>query len=462
MDKQHNETLTQHDGYMLHPTATSKINVPHFLFYCSDNLYIDETLICNGIKDCATGTDEEHCICEQHSLLSTSICKFINTNGNKEYTCSDFFYKCLSSLICIPFLFVCDGHRDCPQGEDEFCIQYSNAEHGLSDTYEAILFKCTKNNRFVPLQFGNDLIPDCPDSFDDEVEYFNLLTSSYHLPNSCNSTYELSCIPDHSHCFPLNKLCMYDFEKSSMQLKYCRNGAHLHNCTNFKCLGSFKYPLSYCIEFDLVCNGNWDCPRGYDEQICMNYTCPYLFKCQRQSKCIPLSKVCDKSKDCVYHDDELSCITGYFLSCPLECTCFSQSIICNNLKYFSVHQSIWTFVKYFKCYSCSFQFREFPLSISVGITLLHIREHPKSHTCISREKHNSLLSSLREIDIASNRLITIKDGCFLSLKSLTILDLQNNTISVIEDQSFISLCNLLTLNLSKIKLKHWEIKYLMV
>jgi hypothetical protein len=42
---------------------------------------------------------------------------------------------------------------------------------------------------------------------------------------------------------------------------------------NFTCPHNYiKCPSSYCIPFHYVCNGNADCPDGYDEKLCGKFT----------------------------------------------------------------------------------------------------------------------------------------------------------------------------------------------
>ena len=195
---------------------------------------------------------------------------------------------------------VCDGNRDCLNGEDEYCKNYID-ELNKTDIKESLVdvFTCLKSNTIIPVLLLNDFIPDYPDSIEDELEYYNLLTNPFHTQISCNDSQKLSCIPGHSHCFQLNKLCVFEFHKNTKILKHCRNGAHLYNCTGFQCPGYFKCPKSYCVPFDLVCNGEWECPQGDDEINCKSYSCPNLFKCKNQRKCLHFTKVCDNNKDCV-------------------------------------------------------------------------------------------------------------------------------------------------------------------
>ena len=192
-------------------------------------------------------------------------------------------------------------------------------------------FTCLESNITIPTLFLNDFIPDCPGTIEDEMEYYNLMTNPFHTHLPCNDNQKIPCIPGHSHCFYLNKLCIFEYDKNTKILKYCRNGAHLYNCTIFQCAGYFKCPLSYCIPYNVICNGEWDCPQGDDEVNCNSYICPNLFKCKGQTKCLHFSKYCDNNKDCIFGDDEMWCIHGSVLACPKECKCFAQSLICTNM-----------------------------------------------------------------------------------------------------------------------------------
>ena len=339
-------------------------------------------------------------------------------------------------------MFVCDGHKDCHEGEDEICKNNVNQANGGSQlTSKNETFKCNLSGISIHRSFVNDLIPNCPGSFEDEMQYYSLLTVKHHPFNACNSNYELPCVFGHSYCFPLSKVCIYDLDHNSLQLRYCRNGAHLYNCTNFQCPGYFKCPLSYCISFDLVCNSIWDCPGGFDEMNCTSHSCSYLFKCRSQTKCLHFSKICDTIKDCILGDEELSCSSMYTLSCPVQCFCFAQSIVCDQLTYL-LDLKLWNSTKYFKCYNCTFALPEFFTSFSLNLKFLDFKNYLLKDICISK------FSSLKKVDISYNKISIIKSHCFRYLPNLNSLYLQNNIICIVENKDFHTLSSLRILDLS--------------
>ena len=435
-----NFLFSKYHGYMLFAKKPSRIKIPSNVYQCKDRSYIDEQFICDELRDCIDGIDEE--ICHSHYA--------------KGSVCSDFYFTCLSSVRCIPYLKVCDGKRDCLFGEDEICEnKLGNELHTPRSVVHSQTFTCSESKTNISILLVDDLVPDCPDTFEDEMQYYSLMTIPFHSHMSCNGTKELPCIPGHSHCFQMNKLCIFEFQPYTVTLKHCRNGAHLYNCTSFQCPEYFKCSMSYCVPFDLICNGKWDCPQGHDEMNCNLFSCPYLFKCKNQTKCLHFSKVCDINKDCILGDDESWCIGDSVLVCPKKCKCFAQSVICNNLNKNSHNErSIWISIKYFECITCNLAGSL--LSSLEVIIFLNVREYLFESICINKYSSVPILSSLKHLDISLNSLTRTKSLCFISLKSLTIFYLQHNSISVVEDNSFYLLLNLRILDLSHNKITKLE------
>ena len=440
--------ITEHHGYMLSVSNPVKQTFPSNIFKCEDGLYINEISVCDDKLDCIEGADEKQCSCSYAIGMMPFVCKYLCNEISNQCSCSTHYFTCLSSSTCIPYLNVCDGHRDCLHGEDEFCEKYTNKEiRNLVNSSLVDTFSCLESNITIPSLLLNDFMPDCPGTIEDEMEYYNLMTNPFHTPISCNDSQKIPCIPGHSHCFYLNKLCVFEFEKNSKILKYCRNGAHLYNCTVFQCLGYFKCHLSYCIPFNMVCDGEWNCPQGDDEASCNSYICPNLFKCKGQTKCLHFSKYCDNEKDCIFGDDELWCINGSVLICPKNCKCFAHSVICINMDT-NLHHHIWSSVKYVKCISCNLYYYSKLFSSFQSIMFLNIKDHMLDSICLKKDHNIPILYFLRHFDISSNRLIEIQNNCFVPLKRMITFHLQQNLISNLGDNSFNILLHLALLDLS--------------
>ena len=148
--------------------------------------------------------------------------------------------------MCIPYVKVCNGHTDCQHGEDEIC-EKQLIQEDIVNMHPAHTFTCIKSDVTISAHFVDDFIPDCPRSIEDEMQYYSFMTDPFHSKIPCNSNLELPCIPGHSHCFQLDKLCIFEFQYNTTKLKHCRNGTHLYNCTHLKCLNHFKCPKSYCF-----------------------------------------------------------------------------------------------------------------------------------------------------------------------------------------------------------------------
>ena len=315
ISKIRHDPISEYHGYIVYANKPGKMKIPTNVFQCKDGSYIAETSICDGIRDCTEGTDENQCYCNDVSDMHHVTCKYICDNISQICPCSAYYFTCASSFICIPYVKVCDGYKDCLQGEDELCRNQSGRKFENAKHLSIAVFTCLKSNVTIPAFLVDDLIPDCPKTFEDEMQYYNLMTNPFPNHNCCGTNQELPCIPGHSHCFPLSKLCVYELQTKTTTLKHCRNGAHLYNCTHFQCSEYFKCPLSYCIPFELICNGKWECPHGNDEINCHTFSCPNLFKCKNQTKCIHFSKLCNMNKDCMFGDDESWCTKKVYLSC---------------------------------------------------------------------------------------------------------------------------------------------------
>ena len=165
----------------------------------------------------------------------------------------------------------------------------------------------------------DDFFPD-KENAADEIQYLALL-KTYSVPRNtfCSVGLELPCMKGHSTCYPVEKQCVYDHEEDG-SLKYCRNGAHLQQCTSLssnECSGTFKCMHSYCIPPHKVCDGIIDCPNRDDESQCPFQQCHKMLHCG--GVCIYPSEICDGISQCPDGEDELICGAPV---CPKGCKCF--------------------------------------------------------------------------------------------------------------------------------------------
>ena len=91
---------------------------------------------------------------------------------------------------------------------------------------------------------------------------------------------------------------------------------------------TFKCPDMYCVKLRYLCDGQWDCPNGYDEQKCQSINRPGYFKCKNSSIFIARKSICDMVTDCPLLDDEWFCDLKPIL-CPLSCTCLLYVASCS-------------------------------------------------------------------------------------------------------------------------------------
>ena len=141
---------------------------------------------------------------------------------------------------------------------------------GFKDTHmDNDTFICN-NGKILDLSFVDDLEADCGPHGEDEPNLLSILVNS--TSYSCIQRYELPCRQHHSKCYSLKDICTYKLNRFH-HIAPCRNGGHLQNCKRAVCNMRFKCELAYCIPWNYVCNGRWDCSNGEDEiqsDVCGN------------------------------------------------------------------------------------------------------------------------------------------------------------------------------------------------
>ena len=96
--------VTEHCSNTEHLRYCVDFSCPNH-YKCSESYCIPLHLVCDGVKDCPTGQDEEHC---------------------REFACHGYF-KCKGTHLCLHLNYLCDGVVDCPvhRDEEQFCDKFN-------------------------------------------------------------------------------------------------------------------------------------------------------------------------------------------------------------------------------------------------------------------------------------------------------------------------------------------------
>ena len=360
-------------------------------------------------------------------------------------------FSCVDNS-CIPQFNVCNGIKDCPCFEDELLCENTNTE---------------SLKLFPHINFNNVL--DLSQDY-----YFVFLPDDHYDFLHCDNS-------DYHHYIPDNKWCVYEYINSNSkpidcpfaepwtniteekwrdyfkcpnrEPKYCPFAEHLRNCSEEKCKNYFKCPNSYCIPYKYVCDDIWDCPRGYDEQICNNINCSGSFRCQNQTVCISLTKVCDGIPNCFLSDDEIFCE----IHCPPQCLCISTGVTCSNTGI----SKIPSFGEKYELNILFLNVEGNPLQLDAmsfvhlnKLQYLNISNSNIKNVCLQDISIFLFIQKLLILDVSKNKIFTLSTMCMFGLPNLKILYIQQNLLSSIYPIAFFNLYSLPLLKLNNIYLEY--------
>jgi len=205
---------------------------------------------------------------------------------------SSLTYRCQNSSKNISINNLCNGRRDCDDGDDEVCPLINGTCFPIESN--GLFFKCLSNNRCIHLTRLNDELCDC--------ERPNGLSCEDELFSSCQSDNIDECTYCHINDYIENYISFTTVCDGFQELlpilvdeSYYTDESE---CQYWQCNNTYTR-----------CDGFWNCLNGADEIDCDITDCPInhhlcITPQTFQLTCLPLAKANDGHIDCLGATDE--------------------------------------------------------------------------------------------------------------------------------------------------------------
>nr|QIQ19559.1 vitellogenin receptor [Sogatella furcifera] len=251
---------------------------------------------CDGHRDCPMGEDEDRAVCITKDFIKLQ--------------CLPGQFACLDGQKCIAEAQVCNWIADCDDHSDET----SGCEHSRMELNSTECeFRCggASSTECVLESQRCDMQPDCSDGSDE-------LNCDKHL---CDTQSQFRC--KSGNCISKEMECNGEMD--------CRDGSDEHNkCNHVRTCSPLQITCDngQCIDKELKCNGRNDCDDASDEHSCPQRSVPHIpifqhpgassqqavecdtrfeFECER-GHCIPSTARCNHTSECRNGEDELNCM----------------------------------------------------------------------------------------------------------------------------------------------------------
>ncbi len=221
------------------------------------------------------------------------------------------------------------------------------------------------------------------------------------------------------------------------------------SCEKVPCGMMYKCPGYYCLPWNLVCDGFWDCPRGSDEEFCVTRNCSGMFSCPNTSICIHMAGICNSVIDCPGLNDEVFCDLP---PCQSHCHCLAYMIHCTN----ATKPTIFGPYSFISFVHCNLGNNFLNNLHSKQIRNVHYLDLTGNHITDPCQKMSKIQANLELLNLACNKMHYVKSNCLGKL-IVKHIGLERNEIQQLEGFAFSQQKGTISMNLDQNRLLYLNI-----